>query len=163
MTKSDKRTETFNDGIKDIQSTIGRYSALSVFTAALRYLYAPAENELHQASKQPWLIMLMIQWTYLNPLANNDSHRPAITHAGMLELLQKILDLTDTGTMPDEFDDVRLFMRALAYQQFFHQADTALYDIARQRLIFSKVPENHYFKTRFLNRTGVSVSNFLNL
>jgi hypothetical protein len=163
MVKADNRTKIFNDGIKDIQSTIGRYSALSILSAALRYLYAPAKDHLHQASKQPWLIMLMIQWTYLNPLAINDLYRPAISQSGMLDLLQKILDLTDTGTMPDEFDDVRLFMRALAFQQFYHQTDNGLYDLARQRLIFATVPENHYFKTKFLNRTGVSIQNFLNL
>jgi CRISPR/Cas system CSM-associated protein Csm2 small subunit len=163
MTKSDKRNAIFNDGIKDIQSTIGRYNALSIFTEALRYLYSPAKDDLHQVSKQPWLILLMIQWTYLNPLAEYDLGRPAISHSSMLELLQKFLDLTDTGTMPDEFDDVRLFMRALAYQQFFHQTDNGLYDLARQRLIFANVPENHYFKTKFLNRTGVSVAHFLNL
>lgn len=163
MADSDKRAQTFNEGVREIQSTIGRYSALSIFTAALSYLYAPAKDDLHQASKQPWLIMLMIQWTYLNPLAGLDLHRKAITQSGMLELLQKILDLTDTGTMPDEFDDVRLFMRALAFQQFFHQTDNGLYDLARQRLIFAAVPENHYYKTRFMNRTGVSISSFLNL
>lgn len=163
MEKSDKRAQEFDKGLKEIQSTIGRYSALSIFTAALSYLYAPAKDEIHQASKQPWLIMLMIQWTYLNPLASRDLHRKIITEAEMLELLQKILELTDTGTMPDEFDDVRLFMRALAFQQFFHQTDNGLYDLARQRLIFANVPENHYYRTRFLNRTGVSIANFLNL
>lgn len=163
MTKSEKRKKMFNDGVKDILSTIGRYNAMSIFTEALRHLYSPTKDDLHQASKQPWLILLMIQWTYLNPLAENDLGRPAITHSSMLELLQKIFDLTDTGTMPDEFDDVRLFMRALAYQQFFHQTDNGLYDLARQRLIFATVPENHYFKTKFLSRTGVSVEHFLNL
>ena len=163
MANSDKRAQTFNEGVKEIQSTIGRYSALSIFKAALSYLYAPAKDDLHQASKQPWLIMLMIQWTYLSPLAGLALHREEITQLGMLELLQKILDLTDTGTMPDEFDDVRLFMRALAFQQFFHQTDNGLYDLARQRLIFANVPENHYYKTRFMNRTGVSIASFLNL
>lgn len=163
MTKAHKRAASFEEGIQDIQNAIRRYNPLSIFMQALRYLYAPTKDELQQTSKQPWLIMLLIQWTYLDPLANHDLDRPPATQTEMLSVLQEILDLTDTGTMPDQFDDVRLFMRALAYQQFFHQTDNGLFDLARQKLIFAAVPENHYFRAKFLKQTGVPVADFLTL
>jgi len=163
MATPPKQAHSFDEGFRAIQGVIRRYDALSILGAALNYLYAPAKDHLEQASKQPWLIMLLIKWTFLDPLANNPLGRPAITQKEMLDMLQRVFDLTDTGNMPDEYDDVRLFMRALAYQQFFHQTENGLFDIARQELMFAKVPENHYFKTRFLKGTGVSIHNFLRL
>jgi len=163
MAKLPKQAHSFDEGLRAIQAVIRRFDASSILRAALDYLYAPAKDHFEQASKQPWLIMLLIKWTFLDPLANNQLGRPEITQKQMLDLLQSVLDLTDTGSMPNEYDDVRLFMRALAYQQFFHQTERGLFDIARQELIFAKVPENHYFKTRFLQGTGVSINNFLRL
>jgi hypothetical protein len=81
----------------------------------------------------------------------------------LVGLLQKVLDLTNSDKMPNDYEDLRLFFRALAYQQFFYQAEGKLVDIARQEIIFAKVPINHYFKTRFLNGVGLSVEAFLRL
>ncbi|MDO9618017.1 MAG: hypothetical protein Q7J43_10095 [Pseudomonas sp.] len=163
MAKPPKRAHSFDKGFRKIQETIRRYDALSILSAALNYLYTPTKDRMEQASKQPWLIMLLIKWVFLDPLANSPLGRPAIAQKEMLDLLQKVIDLTDSGSMPNEYDDVRLFMRALAFQQFFHQTESGLFDIARQELIFAKVPENHYFKVRFLEGTGVSIHNFLRL
>ncbi|MHC8334534.1 GapS1 family protein [Pseudomonas sp. LB3P25] len=163
MAKPPIRAHSFDEGFRAIQGVIRRYDALSILGAVLEYLYAPAKDHFEQASKQPWLIMLLIKWTFLDPLANNPLGRPPISQKEMIDLLQKVLDLTETGSMPDEYDDVRLFFRAVAYQQFFHQTEGGLVDIARQELLFAKVPENHYFKTRFLNGTGVSIQDFLRL
>lgn len=161
MAKQHKQALSFNTGIRDIQSTIRRYNPLSILRAALAYIYSPTKNKLEQSSKQPWLVLLIIQWTFLDPLVKNYPGRPDITKQEMLELWQSVVDLTDTGSMPNEFEDVRLFMRALAYQQFFHQTDNGLFDLARQKLLFGKVPDNHYFKKRFSDRAGVSVDDFL--
>lgn len=161
MAKQHKQASNFNTGFRNIQNIIRRFNPLSILRESLAYIYSPTKNELEQSSKQPWLVMLTIKWTFLDPLVKKHLARPDITRKEMLDLLQSVLDLTDTGSMPDEFDDVRLFMRALAYQQFFHQTDNGLFDLARQKLLFGKVPENHYFKKRFLNRTGVTVDDFL--
>lgn len=107
--------------------------------------------------------MLLIKWTFVDPLANTWLTRPDITQGELQTLLQEIYELSDTGSRPDEYEDVRLFMRALAYQQFFHQTENGLLDIARQEQIFARVPVNHYFKTRFLREVGVSISDFLRL
>lgn len=163
MAKPPIRAKSFEEGLTEIQRITRRYDPLSILSEALRYLYSPTKGRFDQASKQPWLIMLFIKWTFLDPLVNSLLKRPSISQHELLELLQKVLDLTETGSLPDEYDDVRLFFRAMAYQQFFHQTESGLIDIARQELLFSKVPENHYFKTRFLSGTGVSIQDFLRL
>lgn len=163
MPKSRKKVQSFEEGFLSVQQVIRRYTPLSVLEESLRYLYAPVKNRIEQASKQPWLVMLLIKWTFLDPLANAWLPRPAISQAELHVLLQELYELSDSGKRPDEYEDVRLFMRALAYQQFFHQTENGLLDIARQELIFASVPPNHFFKTRFLRGTGVSVPDFLRL
>ena len=163
MAGSPKVKSNFEDGFYLIQQVIRRYSPLSILVEALKYLYSPVKDPFGQASKQPWLIMLLIKWTYVDPLANAWLPRPNITPGELRALLQEIYELSDTGSRPDEYEDVRLFMRALAYQQFFHQTENGLLDIARQEQIFARVPGNHYFKTRFLRGLGVSISDFLRL
>ncbi|WP_339492911.1 GapS1 family protein [Pseudomonas sp. EA_15y_Pfl2_R67] len=163
MAKLPIRAKIFDEGLTEIQRIIRRYDPLSLLGAALEYLHGPAKDRFERASKQPWLIMLLIKWTFLDPIVNSPLRRPSISQNEMLELLQKVLDLTETGSLPNEYEDVRLFFRAVAYQQFFHQTEAGLVDIARQELLFAKVPENHYFKTRFLHGTGVSIQDFLRL
>lgn len=161
MTKFKNHVDQFDEGMRDIQSAIRRYSAPSLFFVAFQYLNAPVKSEFEKNSKQPWLVMLMVQWAFLDPIANLSFKRPAVTHLEMMSILQKIVDLTELGSMPNDFDDIRLFMRALAFQQFYHQTENGLYDLARQKLLFDSVPKDHYFRVRFLERTGVAIADFL--
>lgn len=109
MAKLPISAKSFDEGLTEIQRIIRRYDPLSLLEAALRYLYSPTKDRFEQASKQPWLIMLFIKWTFLDPLVNSPLRRPSISQNEMLELLQKVLDLTETGSLPDEYEDVRLF------------------------------------------------------
>lgn len=163
MTGSPKTGQDFDEGFLSVQKGIRRYSPLSILAEALSYLYAPVKTPIAQASKQPWLVMLLIKWTFLDPLANSWLPRPAISKNQLHALLQELYELSDSGKKPDEYDDVRLFMRSLAYQQFFHQTENGLLDIARQELIFARVAENHFFRTRFLRGVGIPLPDFLRL
>ncbi|WP_429539287.1 GapS1 family protein [Pseudomonas fluorescens] len=153
----------FDEGFREIQDVFRKYHPLSILKESLGYLYAPAKSKADRTTRQPWLVMLLIKWVFLDVLANSPIRRPFISQGGLLELLQKVLNLTDSDKMPNEYEDVRLFFRAVAYQQFFYQAEGKLVDVARQEAIFAKVPSNHYFKTRFLKGTGLSVEAFLRL
>lgn len=126
----------FHRGLRDIQSELRRYDPDSVMLESLKYLYAPAKNKTEKISRQPWLVMLLLKWAYLDPLANSLLPRPGISKDRLLSILQKVLNLSDSGRMPFDYADVRLFMRALAYQQFFYQKDDQFSDLARQELIF---------------------------
>src|SRR5690349_7139493 len=91
MAKLPTRAKIFDEGLTEIQRIIRRYDPLSLLGAALRYLYGPAKDRFEQASKQPWLIMLLIKWTFLDPIVNSPLRRPSISQNEMLELLQKVL------------------------------------------------------------------------
>lgn len=153
----------FEKGFRELQGEFRKYHPLSILDASLAYLYAPSKTNLDKTSRQPWLVLLLIKWVYSDALANTLLPRPFINGAQYLDLLQKVLNLSDSDKLPNEYEDVRLFMRALAYQQFFYQAEGKLVDLARQEIIFSRVPKNHYFKTRFLKRLGLSIESFLRI
>ncbi|MDZ5740974.1 GapS1 family protein [Pseudomonas asiatica] len=153
----------FFQGLKEIQYEVRKYDPRSVLAGSLRYLHAPAKNKVEKLSRQPWLILLLIKWVFLDRLANGIFLRPAISDAELLPILQKVLDLSGKGYMPAEFSNVRLFMRSLAYQQFLFQKDDGLISLARQEVIFGRVQSNHYFKTEFEKGTGLSVTTFIRL
>lgn len=52
-------------------------------------------------------------------------------------------------------------MRATAYQQFIYQTGGCFTWLARQKVLFEDVPENHFYKTRFLKETGMQIKDFL--
>jgi hypothetical protein len=163
MSKAMESLAAFEKGFREIQGEFRKYYPLSILDASLGYLYAPSKNKQDKAARQPWLVLLLIKWVYSDELANSFLPRPSINSVQYLALLQKVLDLTDSDKMPDEYEEVRLFMRALAYQQFFYQAEGKLVDLARQEIIFSRVPSNHYFKTRFLKLVGLPIETFLRI
>ena len=59
MAKLPISAKSFDEGLTEIQRIIRRYDPLSLLEAALRYLYSPTKDRFEQASKQPWLIMLL--------------------------------------------------------------------------------------------------------
>lgn len=71
--------------------------------------------------------------------------------------------MADLSRMPTEFEHISLFMRAIAYQQFTYQSQLNFEGIARQELLFSRVPDNHFFQVRFKDACGISISDFLRL
>lgn len=161
MATPQKETEgTFEDRLKVIQNRFRRYSPLSVLHATLEYLYEPATGEHGRLMKHPWQTLLLLKWVFLDPLVMMPG-RPLIGRAELLGILQLIYELSNTGRSPTDYEDVTLFLRATAYQQFVHQAQDGMVDIARQHALFAQVPDNHFFKTRFLRSTGVPVDDFL--
>jgi hypothetical protein len=152
----------FEARLQDIQLRFRAYSPLSVLKASLDHLHEPTIGRHSRLLKHPWQILLLIKWVFLDPIASMPG-RPAISRAELMGILQAVYELSNTGRSPTEYEDISLFLRAIAYQQFVHQAEDGKVDIARQRALFAQVPENHFFKTQFLRSTGVPVGDFLRL
>lgn len=111
---------------------------------------------------QPWNLLLAIKWifqeaddgAYLRlPAQRNEVH----------SLLNLIHEMEAHVRMPSEYTNVHLFMRQMAFQQFWlqHQVDGAA--IARQDLLFTSLPEQHTLQRRFRELTGLRIAEFLEL
>ncbi len=146
----------------EVQREFRRYDPISVLQQSLEYLYQPSKNPLGQLLKHPWLVMLLIKWVFQDESCNVQG-RPPISGTQLVDILQQIYNLEDIGRMPDEYEDVSLFVRVTAYRQFYYQHKRGFFDIARQEALFSRVEDNHYFKARFEAITGVAVPDFMRL
>lgn len=151
---------TFEDRLQVIQNRFRCYSPVSVLHASLEYLYEPVSGEHGRLMKHPWQTLLLLKWVFLDPLAMTPG-RPAIDRVELIGILQLMYELSNKGRRPSDYEDVTLFLRAAAYQQFVHQGNEGMVDLARQQALFAQVPENHFFRTRFFRSTSVPVDDFL--
>jgi hypothetical protein len=132
---------------------------------------AHSVNILHKASYggidimrtyRPWDVLLMVRWTLqtIDPTAHR---RPPATLNDVHKVLNIIHEMGAHVRMPTEYEHVYLFMRHLAYQQFWlqHQADGA--SIARQELLFCRLPKDHSFQRDFFRLTGLRCAEFAEL
>lgn len=135
-------------------------SLVSEAILCLREAHSGGVNVLRKY--QPWNLLLATKWilqesdesAYLRlPGSRNEIHR----------LLNYLHEMDEIGPLPSEYPNVHLFMRQLAFQQFWlqHEVDGAA--IARQDLLFSSLPPNHTFQRKFREISGVGIAEFLEL
>jgi len=89
--------------------------------------------------------------------------RPRPTQAQFSSLLQLTFKLEEKGRFPTEFEDISLFFRAIAYQQFLYQRRASILVVGRQMLYFSDLPDDHYIAQTFESLTGMKLQRFLTL
>lgn len=152
---------TYYTAYKPIRNALRKVSPISVMERCVRYLYEPVPDQMSQIAKQPWCVLLLIRWAFIDEQANHSA--PAITHKRAIELLNWTLALQDKTRLPSDHDHVYLFMRQIAYQQFLYQTQFAISGLARQKILFAGVQENHYYKTRFRQDTNLEIQAFLEL
>lgn len=152
----------FYTQFKPIRNTLRRYSPQSVLQGCLQHLYSPAPDRLSQLKKMPWIHLLLVKWAFLDEQAERVG-RPAISWSALHRLLQQVYELSNHTRMPNDYEHVNLFMRAIAYQQFPYQDPLNFDGLARQSLLFSQVPKNHFFRVHFQEKHGFSLDTFLQL
>ena len=102
----------------------------------------------------PWNLLLALKWTWQE--ADPTAHRRPEATLNDVHRALNILHDMEAGRLPSDFAHINLFMRQMAFQQFWqHPADGGA--LARQELLFAKLPANHPFQRRFFELTGVSV------
>jgi hypothetical protein len=93
---------------------------------------------------QPWNILLALKWVFQEASPISLVQRPA-TLNDLHYILSAIRDMGGNVRMPNEYAHVTLFMRHLAFQQFWLQSGPSSDTLARQELLFSNLAENHTF------------------
>jgi hypothetical protein len=78
-------------------------------------------------------------------------------------LANQALALEDRVRLPTEFDDLTLFLRSIAYQQFLYQRRASPVVVGRQMLYFAGLNDRHYIAETFQSLTGLHLRTFLML
>jgi|APLak6261669087_1056070.scaffolds.fasta_scaffold00045_12 hypothetical protein len=111
---------------------------------------------------QPWNILLLLKWAMQE--ADGVSHRrPAATLDDFHAVLNILHEADGNVRMPSDYEHVYLFMRQLAFQQFWLQQAACGESLVRQDLLFSALPADHWLQRQFRRLTGVSPGEFLDL
>ena len=130
--------------------------------AALDYLHTPFKTQLDYIQRKPWIVLLIIKWALVDD-QTNFSGRPGPSNNQFLEILASADSVGERTRLPHEFDDISLFLRAIAYQQFLYQRRGSPIVIARQSLYFAGLNDQHYIPATFYALTGMQLSRFLTL
>jgi hypothetical protein len=147
---------------KRVRNLIRRYEPLSLvrqFIGALHEVHHRGVDVM--VHYQPWNLFLAIKWT----LQEQDSlahrrHQATLNDAH--KVLNSIHSLEGAAPMPKELTSIALFVRRIAFQQFWlGSADGAA--IARQEILFGALPVNHTFSREFESVTGLTIPVFLDL
>jgi len=147
---------------KKIRNQFRQYHPLQLIDACINYLYSPTKNEIDQLQKTPWLVLLLIKWILIDDQFST-SRKKELTQNKFNKILQMMHDLGAKIRMPSEYSHHTLFFRNIAYQQFLYQHPLNLACLARQKILFDRVAETHFFKQEFTKKTNLSIEHYLEL
>lgn len=129
-------------------------------TGALYEVHAKGIEIMHRY--QPWNLLLAIKWALEE--ADELSHRRRLATVKDLHAVLNVLhDMEASVTMPSAYEHTSLFMRHLAFQQFWLQHGANGAALVRQELLFSSLPQGHYFSREFRRLTGLRSADFIEL
>ena len=161
------RTRKFSEtayyaAYKAVRNKIRRFDPVLLTEAALDHLHAPFNAELDYLQRKPWLIMLVVKWALIDELAPV-AGRPKPSERQLRDIIATADAAGNRTRLPHEYDDLSLFMRAIAYQQFLYQRRGSPIVIARQSLYFAGLKDDHYIPRTFHALTGMRLTRFLTL
>lgn len=148
--------------LKKIKSQIRNYDEFAILDASLNYLHAPAKDEIEKLKRQPWLVLLVIKWTFVGK-SKIEYPRDNLDNKSFMKVLQATHKLGSLIKMPTDYSHVNLFMRNMAFQQFIYQQSFSMLHYGRQSILFGSLPDNHTLKTWFKNKHGISCNEFIEL
>lgn len=148
---------------KRARNRLRRYEPESMLTHCVNALYKVHSGGIDVLRRyQPWNILLAMKWILQE--ANTLSHRrPPATLSDFHAVLKILNEIDSKIRMPSTYKHVTLFMRQLAFQQFWLQRGESAEALVRQDLLFSSLPSNHLFAQEFYRLTGVRPSYFIEL
>jgi hypothetical protein len=154
--------EKYFRDLKKVKSRIKNYDELAILDACLNYLHAPAKDEIERLRRQPWLVLLVIKWTFVGK-GKIRYARDTLDNKNFMGIMQATINLGSLVKMPSEYTHLNLFMRNMAFQQFWYQHSFSVPQYGRQSIIFGSLPDNHTLKILFREKHGISCNDFIAL
>lgn len=163
-----KKRSPFNESevyksFKRIRNKLRKYRPWEVLDQCISRLNNKNSYTMDQiTSYPPWFLFLLIKWTIkFGDFSSKDLKHLAINDFDYI--INLFHELNGLQRLPSENENVFLFFRNLAFQQFWWQENFAIQRFARQSLMFGHLPENSYFHRTFKKITGVSIPDFIKL
>src|SRR5882762_1055437 len=134
----------FQNSFDEIRNSFRKYWPATIVASALKYLAHPTKDRMDELQKHPWLVVLLIKWVLVDT-ESDFLQKTDIWDKEFQDLLQAMHDLAAPPMMrmPSEYENVRLWFRNIAYQQFMYQVSFNAASFGRQIILFDKLPLNH--------------------
>jgi hypothetical protein len=135
-----------------------------VVGACLRTLNDPKAQKWERLRYyRPWEILLLFKWTVLHGEWRDSLTRSMRGQDEFNHLVNLTAEVFNCGRLPSHYDALPLFMRNMAYQQFWLQGGVQGGGLSRQSFIFAGLPENHGFRRVFRERLRVDIPDFVEM
>lgn len=163
LTESHFNEERANGAFRKVRNRLRKHLPFEIIAACIKKLNEQPVNRIqHLTMYPPWRLLLLIKWTfiygeYLSP------NRKKLTVNDFNYLLNLMHDFQGSLRLPNEYDNIFLFFRNMAFQQFWLQREFNMAYFARQSLLFGKLENKHPFERMFVEKCGVSISEFIEL
>ncbi|MEX0335913.1 hypothetical protein [Vibrio tubiashii] len=145
--------------VKKVKSLLRGYDAADLADALYKYMNAETKDDFERLRRNPWLIMLILKWNFLENRINPESAK-ILQNNDFMRLLNTAFELGNLVKMPTEVAHFRNMMRNMAYQQFIYQKPLSTTSVATNHRLFSELPENHRLKTKFKLLTNMNINDF---
>jgi len=117
------------------------------------------ENIVHY---KPWELLILIKWTFLYGDYSSPKRRH-VSGRDFDDMRKHVYDLSGKSRMPSQYENVFLFLRNIAFQQFWLQGPFSATEISRQSLLFGHLEKHHPFEKIFQQETNLSINEFIEL
>jgi len=152
-----------NYAFRKVRNRLRKYYPDEVVLACIGKLNTnPRDRIEHLKKYPPWRLLILIKWTLVHG-DYIDSRRRHIKENDFNYLIDLMQIVENHVRMPDEYDNLFLFLRNLAFQQFWLEHDLNTASLARQNLLFSNLDSNHPFQRNFIEKCGISIPHFVEL
>jgi len=155
--------ERVNEAFRKVRNRLKKHFPSEIISACIKKLNEQPKDRIeHLRLYPPWRLLLLVKWTfihgeYLSP------YRKKLTVNNFNYLLNLMHDLEGRLRLPSEYENIFLFFRNMAFQQFWLQHEFNMANFARQSLLFGRLENGHPLKRTFIEKCGVSISEFIEL
>lgn len=153
--------EVFNE----IRSHIEQLNGEDLLKHLLIKLNQSNATDIEQLRKyQVWNMLLLVKWTVLHGDFTELRKFEPVEEIKLHKLLDLTSNLSDQVSEFSNFSELHLYLRKLAYQQFWlRRTESIPFGIAHQFLLFGGLPKNHSFKKRFEAIAEISIDDFIHM
>ena len=153
----------YYDAFKRVRNRLRKFDPVHIVLTAISRLHSQESRDIETIRHQPpWFLLLLIKWT----IVHGDfvpSIKRELTDLEFKRLLNLIHDVDRSLRGPSHYDDLLLFLRGMAYQQFWHQKEPSRSAMSRQALLFRGLDPAHRFRKWFREETGIELDDWIDL
>lgn len=163
LEKGNFSEERVNEAFRKVRNRLKKHFPFEIISACIKKLNEhPTDRLQHLRMYPPWRLLLLIKWTFIHGEYLSPNRKPLKVNS-FNYLLNRMHDFEGSLRHPGEYENIFLFFRNMAFQQFWLQHEFSIPNFARQSLLFGRLDNRHPFQKRFTEKCGISTPEFIEL